>query len=552
MKDDVTPGAGGFDFEMWLEELLGLNPWARGLTIDETNAEFIAARRKATLARYAEGRAAWNAWAIAMLEQKKGLEAAGLFAHHETGDTWFGFARSEFSTKAAPYRFEGHVSFDKFLFIGVTAFDNATFSGDASFLGANFSAYASFQGATFAGLAYFRSVAIAGVNFGDATFFGIAAFDEATFESAAAFDRAAFSTNAQFSDATFAGAVQFGSTTFAGPTWFTRATFTKAAWFGHAAFSGTTMFEGAKFKADVRLPDVRFNDAVDFARVRFEGLATFEGSHFRGGANFEWIDSTTAFSLAGAAFGQVPSFFGATFKGVLRLDNVKTPRYGWLGYTPDRDARPRFRELRRRAVEAQDRGRELEFFAQEFRTGRFHSKHLPGWLPKVWNLGFWFGLAFEAFSNFGRSLWRPLFCWLALLLVFAIFYLGEHEDMRKQREALGPGGAWDTAITYFETTRSALSDPPACRAQGRGAFSATDAVTEAFNLSLATAMVFEGGRSNASRRTFGCLYGFETAGDQEYPIVSSRVSRASTLQSLASAVLIFLFLLGVRNQLRLK
>src|SRR5262249_42743785 len=69
--------AATFDLTAWREELLTLNPWAGGLTIDEKNAEFAAARRKATLARHAEGTEAWNGWADAMLALKATLEAAG-------------------------------------------------------------------------------------------------------------------------------------------------------------------------------------------------------------------------------------------------------------------------------------------------------------------------------------------------------------------------------------------------------------------------------------------------------------------------------------------
>ena len=82
-------------------------------------------------------------------------------------------------------------------------------------------------------------------------------------------------------------------------------------------------------------------------------------------------------------------------------------------HTFDKDVTARFRELRRRAVEAQDRDRELEFFAQEVRTGRFHAKGLPSRVPKVRSWRFWFGLAFGALSDFGRSLWRPLQAWRA-------------------------------------------------------------------------------------------------------------------------------------------
>ena len=55
--------AAGFDFAAWREELLVLNRWALGLDIGEKNEEFVAARQAATIARYAEGMEAWNAWA---------------------------------------------------------------------------------------------------------------------------------------------------------------------------------------------------------------------------------------------------------------------------------------------------------------------------------------------------------------------------------------------------------------------------------------------------------------------------------------------------------
>jgi hypothetical protein len=64
--------------------------------------------------------------------------------------------------------------------------------------------------------------------------------------------------------------------------------------------------------------------------------------------------------------------------------------------------------------------------------------------------------------------------------------------------------------------------------------------------------VFNLGRSDVSRRTYGCLYGFEPGGAQAPPIVPYRVAVASTIQTLLSAILIFLFLLAVRNLLRLK
>jgi hypothetical protein len=517
MQDRPTHTDRGFDLDEWREKLLALNPWAHGLTIGEDNDEFAGARQNATLARHAEGRAAWNTWANAMLAAKSVLERAGgwesrpgyytrtsgrfIWEPESGGDAaaqaWLSLARAVFSTDATPHFFDNDASFAGLIFPDEARFQRATFAGEARFEGTAFNSGAWFQGVNF--------------NVG-------ALFESITFSSVAQFQGATFGRGARFQGATFRG----------------------RAWFQGKVFLWRTFFSGARFDAD-----------AIFAHARFEGPADFAGATFRRRADFDGIDCAAAFSLADATFKEAPGFIGATFKGTLRLDNVETPRYrGTLGYTPDKDATARFRELRRRALEAQDRDRELEFFAQEIRTGRFHAKGLPSWVPKVWSWRFWFGLGFGALSDFGRSLWRPLLWWLALTALFAAFFVGEHEDMRKDRAALAPhGGAFSAFVAYAITTRKALANPPACRIQGREPFSSTDAVTEAIQASLKNALVFNIGSTDSARRTLGCLFGLD---DRDLGLVPARVSTASTLQALASGLLIFLFLLAVRNLLRLK
>jgi hypothetical protein len=517
---DVAKGvpAAGFDEAAWREQVLALNPWARGLTIDENDAAFAAARQMATLARHAEGTEAWNTWAASMLGARSILESIGAWraapqvsslqpGHYswlpESGENaetraWLALARVVFSTNAVPRIFEQEVSFASLVFPHEAVFRRATFGDKVSFKDAVFKSGAGFQSAKFVGSAHFEG----------ATFHGVAQLQGAT-----------FGTNAHFQGSDFRARV----------------------WFLGASFQGRTSFNGGRFGGD-----------TTFAQAKFEGPADFAASVFMKGASFEGIDSAAAFSLADATFRQVPSFIGATFKGVLRLDNVETPPYRWLGWAPARDASARFRELRRRAAEAHDHERELEFFAQEIRTGRFHAKGLPSWVPKAWSWRFWFGLGFETFSDFGRSLWRPLLWWLALTAGCAAFFLGEHEEMRNARAVLAPAGPMSALAAYAVSTRDALVDPPGCRVQGREPFASTDAVAEAIQLSLKNALVFDVGRTDSARRTFGCLYGLEKDGDQQYLRVPARVSTAATMQALASGLLIFLFLLAVRNLLRLR
>lgn len=132
------------------------------------------------------------------------------------------------------------------------------------------------------------------------------------------------------------------------------------------------------------------------------------------------------------------------------------------------------------------------------------------------------------------------------------FYLGEHDDMRKARASFAQGGVFSMLAAYAATTRDALANPPACGIQGREPFASTDAVTEAIQLSLKNAVVFNLGSTDSARRTLGCLYGLEQDGNQQHLRVPVRVSMASTIQALASGLLIFLFVLAARNLLRLK
>jgi hypothetical protein len=333
-----------------------------------------------------------------------------LVGENEVTRTWLTLASSPFSTNSAPQRFETDISFDEFVFPSDARFEDAIFVRIARFERARFAGSARFDRAVFSGGAW---------------------FERATFSDPAWFFRATFGGEARFDDAIFSSYARFERTTFDDPGSFVRATFKGAARFDRAIFRGDALFFNAAF-----------NDGGDFPLAKFRRHATFANSFFGRSASFQAVATAGIFWLAGATFREVPNFLGATFECALRLDNVATPRYRLFGYTPDKDAAALFRVLRRQTREGLDRDRELEFFAQEVRTGRFHAKGWPSWVPKVGSWRFWFGLAFGTFSDFGRSLWRPLLTWFALSILFAAFYLGEHEDMRKARAELG--AAWST------------------------------------------------------------------------------------------------------------
>ena len=78
--NDAPRRDGKSNFGAWHEELFALNPWARGLDIDERNQAFEVARRKAAIDRHGQGMKAWNAWAKGMLDLQELLIRAGRWA----------------------------------------------------------------------------------------------------------------------------------------------------------------------------------------------------------------------------------------------------------------------------------------------------------------------------------------------------------------------------------------------------------------------------------------------------------------------------------------
>jgi len=82
---------------------------------------------------------------------------------------------------------------------------------------------------------------------------------------------------------------------------------------------------------------------------------------------------------------------------------------------------------------------------------------------------------------------------------------------------------------------------PQCRDNGLDAFSA------ALQYALNRALIVGGDSSEADKRALKCLYGSDADGS----IIPTAVFFAGKAQTLTSAVLIFLFLLAIRNQFRI-
>ncbi|HUS95362.1 MAG TPA: hypothetical protein VMX97_01335, partial [Hyphomicrobiaceae bacterium] len=174
----------------------------------------------------------------------------------------------------------------------------------------------------------------------------------------------------------------------------------------------------------------------------------------------------------------------------------------------DRDAPAKFRELLRYAIQGEDHTRELEFHAQTIRSSRF----VFDW---PWHSRFWLGCLYGACSNFGRSLIRPLILWLALVLVSAMYFLGQSPEVAKSRAVLKPQGSVSTTAAYLKSGLQAWSkNQPCVNDLSSKVRYSTNAPTEALQLAFKNAFVIiDGGGSDGAHRTYGCLYGLEHYGD---------------------------------------
>ena len=122
-----------------------------------------------TLALWAQGKDAWNAWAEELLGRRKAMEAAGTWAatkdffgslegQNDGTRAFLADAAAVFSTNDSKHTFEQDQDFSGRKFPGAAWFGGAAFSGDAWFVLAKFKGYTSFANATFVRGASFNAI----------------------------------------------------------------------------------------------------------------------------------------------------------------------------------------------------------------------------------------------------------------------------------------------------------------------------------------------------------------------------------------------------------
>lgn len=280
-------------------------------------------------------------------------------------------------------------------------------------------------------------------------------------------------------------------------------------------FPGTCHFNDSTFSHFANFDRAIFHDDVTFDRVTFKDLARFRSACFHRAANFAAIQAESSFDLSNTRFRTtVPNFIQAHFPEAPRFDHVHVPTVRQLrrvGTKIEPYTTARYRALKRLAIQGHDHERELQFFADELRSQR----------SSRWNVRSLLIEFYGFFSDFGRSIFRPALWWLVTTVGFAASYLGRHALMDSSGCIAGSGSPFRSAIY----------------------------------VALRKALIFPGlGTDQKLDVAYACLFGKTQISEngRALPLIPDSIAYLGIAQTLISAALIFLILLAVRNQFRIK
>lgn len=367
-----------------------------------------------------------------------------------------------------------------------------------------------------------------------------------------------------FSGYIFPGTLSFKNAVFDGWVWFTEAQFNGPTTFRGVQFRNWAGFEWTFFKQRAMMKEVTFADYGVFKNAHFGKdalfdlsefkLGDFRGAHFDSDASFFAIQCLRGFlvghyteSNRDTKFRIVPNFTQASFREAPNTTLTIIPNYSENIRRPD-DVEARYGALKRLAVQAQDHNAELRFFAEELRatpwwrdvkqpdtvkarygalkqlaiqTQGHTAKHRDEELRKTpWRsridriikkiVGHLFGLL----SNYGQSILRPIVWWIVSGLGFWLIY----NDRASSAAAKGYSCVWSKALSYGPATYVAIVN----------------------NIPFVHFFV-----TSKQEEAIACIGG---SPDAFWPGLCLLL----LLQNLIATLLVFLFLLALRNYFRIR
>lgn len=465
--------------------------------------------REETLALYKQGVDAWNKWANEMLEERKRLEEAGewkvyksfvdsMCPSNELTRQWLVNASADFSNKESPHIFYKPVDFSNYIF-----------PADVDFSMAKFKNFADFNKTTFYNF----------VNFENCRFMSWVNFDHSVFYEPAFFNRIKCYKHNSFDHIKCYSFFDCNE----------------------AKFKKITSFENSKFMLSTTFKNTIFLDITSFSGSHFSGYSSFFETKFNKVVFFTAISSKNYFTLENSFFkNHAPNFIQASFKEAPQLNNIKFGPNVLPGkfinsitnFTHP-EIKANYQALKRLAIQAHDHENEQRFWAGELRSDRSLRTENAGWNLRPLISAFWWGnIAYEFLSNFGRSIVRPLAYLIALALIMTGIHIYTHHTLNKE----------PTSNLRTKTHITKQSDLKDCNIR-----------SSAFRVAAkngAIGLLQNPAKRSTFVRDYTCLYG--TYNDNVTPKVPNSIFWIELFHTLFSAILIFLTLLGIRNNFKLK
>ncbi len=215
----------------------------------------------------------------------------------------------------------------------------------------------------------------------------------------------------------------------------------------------------------------------------------------------------------------MPDFIQANFKEAPRLDQIKISKdvspgsfINSITSFIDPDIKARYQALKRLAIQAHDHENEQKFWAGELRSDRSLRTEDGSWSLRPLYSAFWWGnIAYGCISDYGRSIVRPIGALLILICLMTGLHLTKSKTPLTYDKAFSAG--------YIAANKSFLylgADPT---------------------------------KRSIIKEKYSALYG---ANENQTPKIPKTILTAEFFQTLLSAIFIFLALLGIRNNFKLK
>jgi hypothetical protein len=209
---------------------------------------------------------------------------------------------------------------------------------------------------------------------------------------------------------------------------FTDAIFRKNAWFTHVEFDDAAWFRNVKFLKGVEFNSSIFSSYSFFNEIEFHGWCEFINVFFHERAIFKVAKFSNVGQFEGAIFEkQIPDFRGCKIDST-RLEFSKKSKFSDTDVSDDAIERVGF--LKRLSDEHGQTDQALRFNAIELRIKRLSPVNDIGFKVITW--------LYEKLSDYGRSFIRPIFGYVVLLAVSALFVMtystySEHpEEFKKE------------------------------------------------------------------------------------------------------------------------